>query len=144
MPSVMFARDLTNKGVMNDSGEKLGRIKCLAINMDSGRIAYAVLAFGAFPNRTKLFAVPWEIMRFSSHDKRFILNVPKKTLQYGLGFDTLEEVAAQPSFVWLADVYEYFSDKPDWEHKRKAQTEQDIEEARKRRETILTAKTSKP
>ncbi|MBI4303632.1 MAG: PRC-barrel domain-containing protein [Chloroflexi bacterium] len=139
MPDTMFVRDIVNRGVMNDSGEKLGRIKALAINMESGRIAYAVLAFGAFPNRTKLYAVPWELFTYSSHDKRFILNVPKKILQFGLGFDTLGEVAAGASFVWLGDVYEYYSDKPDWDHKRQEQTQLDIAEAQRRREEILKA-----
>ena len=144
MTDVLFVRDLVNKGVMNDSGEKLGRMSAVAVNMESGRIAYAVLAFGAFPNRTKLFAVPWELLIFSSHDRKFILNVPRKSLQFGLGFDTLQELSAKPTFVWLADAYEYYSDKPDWEHKRQEQTQQDIDAAKKRRATIVEAKGSKP
>jgi hypothetical protein len=122
---------------MNNHGEKLGRINAIAVNMESGRIAYAVLAFGAFPNRTKLFAVPWEILSFSLHDRRFILNVPRKILQLGLGFDTLQELTANPNFFWLSDVYEYYSDKPTWENKRQEQISQDIAEAQQRRATII-------
>jgi sporulation protein YlmC with PRC-barrel domain len=140
MPDTMFVRDIVNKGVMNDQGEKLGRIRAVAVNMESGRTAYAVLAFGAFPNRTKLFAVPWELLTFSTHDRRFILNVPRKTLQFGLGYDTLAEVAAGANFVWLGDVYQYYSDKPDWEHKRQEQTQQDVDEAQRRRAAILTVR----
>src|SRR3989304_8325419 len=115
MPDVMFVRDLVNRGVMNDQGEKLGRIRAIAVDMESGRIAYAVIAFGAFPNRTKLFAVPWEILRFSSHDRRFLIDVAAQTLQSEPGYNALNEVAAKPSFVWLSGAYEYYSDKPDWE-----------------------------
>jgi sporulation protein YlmC with PRC-barrel domain len=140
MADVMYVRDLVNRGVMNDQGETLGRIRAVAVNMESGRIAYAVLAFGSFPNRTKLYAVPWEILIFSSHDRRFILNVPRKTLQLGLGFDTLQELIANPNFVWLADVYEYYSDKPDWEHKRQEQIQQDTDEAQRRRTAIIPPK----
>ena len=140
MSDVRFVRDLMNRGVMNSEGEKLGRISAVAVNIESGRIAYAVLAFGAFPNRTKLFAVPWEILTFSSHDRRFVTNVPKKTLQVGLGYDTLEELAANPSFIWLAEVYEYYSDKPDWERKRQEQTQQDLDEAGRRRGAIIPPK----
>ncbi len=139
MQNVMFVRDLISRGVMNDQSERLGRIKAIAVNMESGRIAYVVLAFGAFPNRTKLFAVPWELLTFSSHDRRFILNVPRKTLQLGLGYDTLSEVAAGANFVWLGEVYEYYSDKPDWEHKRQDQTQQDVDEASRRRAAIMQA-----
>lgn len=142
MPGIMFVRDLVNRGVMNDEGEKLGRINTIAVNMESGHIAYAVLSFGAFPNRTKLFAVPWELLTFSPHDRRFILNVPRKILQFGLGFDTIAELSAKPSFLWLADVYEYYSDKPDWEHKRQEQTDRDVEEANRRRSEITAAQAS--
>ncbi len=137
MTDVRFVRDLINRGVMNNQGEKLGRINAISVNMESGRIGYAVLAFGAFPNRTKLFAVPWEILSFSMHDRRFILNVTKKTLQLALGFDTLQEIIANPNFFWLADVYEYYSDKPTWENKRQEQISQDIVEAQQRRATII-------
>jgi sporulation protein YlmC with PRC-barrel domain len=140
MSSATYVRDLVNRAVMNDQGEKLGRIRAVAVDMESGRIVYAVLAFGAFPNRTKLFAVPWEILSFSSHDRKFILNVPRKTLQLGLGFDTLQEVMGNPNYIWLADVYEYYSDKPDWEHKRQEQTQQDIDEAKRRRAAIIPPK----
>ncbi len=140
MPDIVFMRDIVNKGVMNDQGEKLGRIRALAVNMESGRVAYAVLAFGGFPNRTKLFAVPWEVLSFSTHDRRFILNVPKKTLQFGLGYDTLDQVAAGANFFWLGEVYGYYSDEPDWEHKRQEQTQQDIDEAQRRRAAILTVR----
>jgi sporulation protein YlmC with PRC-barrel domain len=137
MSDVRFVRDLVNRGVMNSQGERLGRISAVAVNMESGRIAYAVLAFGAFPNRTKLFAVPWEILTFSSHDRRFIMDVPRKTLQNGLGFDTMAELSANPNFIWLAEVYEYYSDKPNWEQKRQAQIQQDVDEAQRRREAIV-------
>jgi sporulation protein YlmC with PRC-barrel domain len=137
MSDVRFVRDLVNRGVMNSQGEKLGRISAVAVNMESGRIAYAVLAFGAFPNRTKLFAVPWEILTFSPHDRRFVMNVSRKTLQNGLGFDTLAELSANPNFIWLSEVYEYYSDKPDWEQKRQTQIRQDVDEAQRRREAIV-------
>jgi sporulation protein YlmC with PRC-barrel domain len=144
MSSVMFVRDLVNRGVMNDKGEKLGKIRAIAVNMDSGRIAYAVLSFGGFLNLPKLFAIPWELMRYSSHDRRFILNVPNKTLASGLAFDTLEQVLAGANFSWLGDVYEYFSDKPDWEQKRQQQIQQDIDEAQRRKVSILGEEPSKP
>lgn len=96
--TIMFMRDLVNRGVMNDKGEKLGKIRAIAVNIESGRIAYAVINFSGFLKLPKLFAVPWELLTFSSHDLRFILNVPKETLASGLGFDTLEQVIARANF----------------------------------------------
>ncbi|OGO39709.1 MAG: hypothetical protein A2147_05880 [Chloroflexi bacterium RBG_16_57_8] len=145
MPStIMFMRHLVNRGVMNPQGERLGKIRAIAVNIESGRIAYAVLNFAGFLNLPKLFAVPWELLSFSSHDLRFILDIPQATLASGLGFDTLEQVMAGANFAWLGDVYEYYSDKPDWEQKRQEQNRRDVDEARHRREAIMVAQSSQP
>jgi sporulation protein YlmC with PRC-barrel domain len=136
MANVNFVKELVNRAIMNSKGERLGSIKAVAIDMDSGKIAYVVLAIGAFPNRVRLFAAPWELLRFSTHDKRFIFEIPRDLLVKNTGNDTLEQVAAKPDFHWLGDVYKYYSDTPDWENKRKAQMEQDIAAAQQRREEI--------
>jgi hypothetical protein len=49
----------------------------------------------------KLFAVPWEALSISFHDKKFILNVSKETLKSAPGFNRNKwpEVA---DFSWLA------------------------------------------
>jgi sporulation protein YlmC with PRC-barrel domain len=134
---VMFVRDLVNRGVMNSHGEKLGRIARIAVNMETGRIEYAVLNFGGFPKLSKLFAVPWELLTYSRHDRRFLLEVPRTVLASGLAFDTLEQIHEGASFAWLGQVYEYYSDKPDWEHRRQQQIEQDAEAAKTRRASIV-------
>lgn len=140
MSETMFVRNLVHRGVMNNQGEKLGRISTLAVNMETGRIEYAVLDFGAFLKLSKLFAVPWELLTFSKHDRRFVLNVPRAILASGLAFDTLEQVRAGANFSWLGSVYEYYSDKPDWEHRRQQQVEHDLEEAKRRRTSIMQPK----
>jgi sporulation protein YlmC with PRC-barrel domain len=137
MVNVIYARDLVGRSVMNINGENLGRIVAIALEMDIGRVEYAVLAFGGLLNLSKLFAVPWELLTFSSHDRTFILNVPKKILQSGLAYDTLEQVAAGVKFGWLGEVYEYYSNNPDWEQKRREQTQIDIDAAKAKREDVL-------
>jgi hypothetical protein len=49
----------------------------------------------------KLFAVPWDALSISFHDKKFILNVSKETLKSAPGFNRNKwpEVA---DFSWLA------------------------------------------
>jgi sporulation protein YlmC with PRC-barrel domain len=136
MANVMFVREFINRGIMNSKGERLGAIKALAVNMDSGMIAYAVLTIGTFPNRTKFFAVPWELLKFSTHDKRFILEIPRELLIKTPGYDTLMQVATKADFHWLGEVYIYYSDTPDWEHKRQAQMEQDLAAAQQRRKEV--------
>lgn len=143
MPStIMYIGDLMNRGVMNQEGERLGKIKAIAVNIESGRIAYAVLNFAGFLNLPKLFAVPWELLTLSQHDLTFILKVPRSTLASGLGFDSLEQVMAGASFAWLGEVYEYYSDKPGWEQERQQQNHRDMDEAQHRREAIVSARRS--
>ena len=59
-PEVMDAATLIGDNVVNSSGEDLGKIEAIMLDVTSGRIAYAVLSFGGFLGMgTKLFAIPW-------------------------------------------------------------------------------------
>jgi hypothetical protein len=87
-PFLMGADSLLGNDVYNASGEKLGIIKEFMIEMDTGRISYAVLSFGGFLGLgDRLFAVPWESLRLNARSHRFVLDVPKETLKEAPGFD---------------------------------------------------------
>jgi sporulation protein YlmC with PRC-barrel domain len=46
------------------TGEHLGKIEDLIIDLENGRIAYAVLSFGGFLDlRNKLFGIPWKLFQ---------------------------------------------------------------------------------
>ena len=127
------ANYLLKDGVMNDQGENLGKIEEFMIDVATGRIMYAVLTFGGFPNRTKLFAVPWELLNFSTHDKRYILNIPRETIVKSAGYDTMEQLFEKADTYWLGEIYEYYSRKPEWEKKREEERQAELRllEARK-------------
>lgn len=85
---VLSGTSIIGDDVKNAQGENLGDIKDLMIDLDSGRIEYAVLAFGGFLGLgDKYFAVPWQAMSVNEDDKCFILNVDKETLKAAPGFD---------------------------------------------------------
>ena len=74
--------------VYNHKDEDLGDIKEIMLDVNSGRIAYAVLSFGGFLGiADKLFAVPWSALKLDTANKRFLLNVEKKSLESAPGFD---------------------------------------------------------
>ncbi len=74
--------------VVNPQNEDLGKIEDVVVDMEAGRIAYAVLSFGGFLGiGDKYFAIPWEAFRFNVTGKRAILNVDKKLLENAPGFD---------------------------------------------------------
>ena len=87
-PALMGASTLTGEDVYNASNEKLGDIKEIMLNMQEGRVAYAVLSFGGFLGiGDKLFAVPWSVLRLDTVNKCFRMNVSKEQLKDAPGFD---------------------------------------------------------
>jgi sporulation protein YlmC with PRC-barrel domain len=48
IPLFLTARTINGDKVINMAGEHLGKIEDLIIDLENGRIAYAVLSFGGF------------------------------------------------------------------------------------------------
>jgi hypothetical protein len=127
---------LTKCAVTNDHGESLGKIDTIMIDLETGKIAYAILSFGGFPNRTKLLAVPWELLVFSHHDKKLILNVPRDLVVKSPGYDTFEQIVQAPDFYWLGEVYEYYSHKTEWDQKREEERKNEVLRSLQKRSEI--------
>lgn len=86
--SVLAASTLAGDKVKNPKGEDLGKIEELMIDLESGRVAYAVISFGAgFMHGGKLFAIPWASLAVDQKDKQIILNVTREMLETAEGFD---------------------------------------------------------
>jgi sporulation protein YlmC with PRC-barrel domain len=132
--------NLEKDGVVTDDGKNLGKIDNIIIDLDTGRIAFAVLSFGGFPNRTKLFAVPMELLTFSSHDRKFIFNIEREMLEKSAGYDTLEQVIETTDFYWLGDIFKYYSRLPEWEKRRNDDKQQDVATAQQRKELIIQSR----
>jgi len=72
-------------------------------------------------------------LNFSTHDKRYILNVPRETIVKSAGYDTMEQLFEKADTYWLGEIYEYYSRKPEWEKKREEERQAELRllEARK-------------
>jgi hypothetical protein len=58
------------------------------VNLENGRVAYAVLSFGGFLGLgNKLFAVPWKALLVRPHEHAFALDISKEILEKIEGFD---------------------------------------------------------
>ncbi|NHZ81522.1 PRC-barrel domain containing protein [Massilia sp. CCM 8695] len=87
-PALMGADTLIGDNVVNAQEDDLGEIKEIMLDMRSGQVAYAVLAFGGMLGLgEKLFAVPWQALHLDTVNKRFVLNVEKERLKNAPGFD---------------------------------------------------------
>jgi sporulation protein YlmC with PRC-barrel domain len=80
------ASSIIGMEVRNNSDEKLGRIKDLVLDFQSGRISYAVLDGGSV-FKSKLFAVPLSAFTTSSDSRYLILNADKSKIETAQGFD---------------------------------------------------------
>lgn len=114
-PRLMAAGKAIGNEVMNDAGEDLGKIEDLVIDIDNGRVAYAVVSFGGgfLGMGNKLFAIPWDALKRSHHDKKFLVKVDKELLQRAPGFDKDQ----WPDFEnreWADGVYTHYGFKPYW------------------------------
>lgn len=112
-PDFLSAGTIKRDKVVNRAGEDLGKIEELMIDLQSGRIAYAVLSFGGFLGLgDKLFAIPWQALSLRPHEHAFVLNVLKEILEKAEGFEkdnwplTREE---------LAGTYTYYGYQPFWQ-----------------------------
>ena len=105
---VMEAREVRGRRVRNRVGDDLGVIEEVMIDLPTGRVAYAVLSFGGFLGiGGKLFAIPWQALKWNAADREFILDVDKQILQSAPGFDKDNwPNMADPAFTTL--IYGYY------------------------------------
>lgn len=111
-PALMSAGTLTGDDVYNRSNEALGKVKEIMLDMNSGRVSYAVLSFGGFLGMgDKLFAVPWNALKLDPANKRFVLNVEKDRMDSVPGFDK-DNWPDMADAKWAEGIHAYYGTKP--------------------------------
>ena len=113
-PGVRDAATLTGDSVVNATGEHLGKIRAIMLDVPSGRVAYAVLSFGGFLGAgNKLFAIPWPALTLDPFEKRFVFDVSKERLETAPGFDK-DHWPRMADREWATDIHEYYNVPPYW------------------------------
>jgi len=114
-PKVLAADTVVGDQVVNLQNENLGKIEHLMIDLESGRVAYAVLSFGGFLGMgDKLFAIPWSALALDPDDHKFILNVDKELLKAAPGFDK-DHWPNMADLNWANGVFKFYGTKPYWD-----------------------------
>jgi len=114
MQSILAADTLTGDTVVNRQKEDLGTIEHLMIDVEKGRIAFAVLSFGGFLGMgDKLFAIPWSALKVDTGERQLILDVDKKLLEKATGFDK-SHWPNMADRAWGAEISAYYGAKPYW------------------------------
>lgn len=106
----LSASTLIGDDVINAAGEDLGSVEEIMLDVNSGRVAYAVLSFGGFLGiGDKYFAVPWSALTLDTEQHAFVLNVDEETLENAPGFDKDNwPQSLNGDDAWLVDVYQYY------------------------------------
>lgn len=87
-PRLMGAETLIGNSVINTKGEQLGDIKEIMLDMETGRVGYAVLSFSTYLGLSeKLFAIPWKMLTLDPLKKCFVLDLSLERLKLAPGFD---------------------------------------------------------
>ena len=94
--------------VINLKGETLGKIENLVVDIDTGKIVYAVLESGGFLGiGEKLFPVPWKSLAALPSEGLFFLNQSKEQMRKAPAFDK-KNIPNMGDMHWGADVFKYY------------------------------------
>jgi sporulation protein YlmC with PRC-barrel domain len=111
---IMSADTLKGDKVRNLAGEDLGKIEDFMLDMDTGRVRYAVLSFGGVLGMgNKFFAVPPEALTIDTENECLVLDFEKERLKDAPGFDKDH----WPNFAdakFGQQVYQYYGQQPYW------------------------------
>jgi hypothetical protein len=88
-PRVISASKVQGTSVVNPAQESLGSISDVVLDKYDGAVRYAVLEFGGFLGMgSKLFALPWELLRYDPNVDAYVINIDKEVLKNAPGFDS--------------------------------------------------------
>lgn len=114
-PHLMTASTLTGDKVVNRSGQTLGDIDEIMLDVPRGRIAYAVMASGGFLGMgEKLFAIPWSALTLDTDRHCFVLDVSKEHFENAPGFDK-DHWPSAASEDWHREIHAYYRTPLYWE-----------------------------
>ncbi|HAX98188.1 MAG TPA: hypothetical protein DCY12_04685 [Candidatus Atribacteria bacterium] len=100
--------------VRNPEGDDLGKIEEIVIDVQEGKIVYAVLSFGGVLGISdKYFAIPWESLAPLPIEGEFVLNVSKSKLETAPGFDK-SKWPNMKDREWGSGIYGYYGLTPYW------------------------------
>src|ERR1700753_3759189 len=99
---------VTGSKVENTNGDSLGHIEEIMIDKISGRVGYAVLKYGSFLGMGgKLFALPWDPLKFDTNRNAYIVAIPEERLKGGPSFDS----GTEPNWgdaKYAKEVHDYY------------------------------------
>jgi len=114
-PPVLSAHRLIGEKVYNPSGDHLGDIEDIMLDIPTGRIAYAVLSVsGFFGIGKELFAIPWRTLMIDANHERFVMDADKEKLKNAMAFGKDYHQNATDRH-WAIRLHDFYQARPYWE-----------------------------
>jgi sporulation protein YlmC with PRC-barrel domain len=101
--------------VVNNKGQDMGQVQTFVVDMLAGRIAFVVVSFEGFLGLgDKWFAMPWEILKWSIENKKFVIDMSKEALEKAPGMDK-SKWPDEINFDLITKSYSHFGVAPYWD-----------------------------
>lgn len=85
---LLTASSICGDKIYNPSGEQLGKIKDIMLNLSDGTIQYVVIEYGGFIGiGKKYFSVPFGKLIIDAAREAFVINETKDSFENNPGFD---------------------------------------------------------
>lgn len=85
---LMGCKKLIGQPLKNHHGQPIGSLLSIMLDLQTGKISYAVLAYPASPLESpRLFAIPWHALVLDPDQQGFSIDVEQYELQKQRGFD---------------------------------------------------------
>ncbi len=106
---------VTENRVLNGRAEPLGTINDVLVDMEHGRVAYAVMASGGFMGvAERFFALPWNALKLDVERKCFMLDADKSIFENAPVFDK-EHWPESPDRQWHERIHTHYHARPYWQ-----------------------------
>lgn len=119
--SLLKASELKGMNVQTPTGDKLGDIEDVSIDIN-GHVSYVVVSVGGFLGiGDTLVAVPWDALQITrdGDKKKIVLPTTKERLEKAPRFTRAKDKSSEMCDpVWIGTVYEYYSVPAYWSGER--------------------------
>jgi hypothetical protein len=100
--------------VYNAGGEKLGDIYDLMLDKRSGRIAYAIMAFGGILGIGKQYhPLPWQTLKYDTYQGGYVVGLTRESLEKGPAYGT-DETPAWGNRTYEQGIHDHYGTQPYW------------------------------
>ena len=111
---LIAANQVQGTSVYSTTLEKLGSVEDVMIDKATGRIAYAIMAFGGLLGiGSRYYPLPWEKLSYNTEMGGYVVDVDRDTLEGAPSF-TDESTASWNDEAWNRDVYAHYGAAPVW------------------------------